>query len=185
LGESNINNTLIKALQNLYGNTSQVKIGNILSYPFNITKGLRQGCCISPTLFKIYIRKALEEYKLKCSGMVIPLENTTLCTLQFVDDKVVLAGDKEDLEYMTRKLKESYEKWGLDMNFNKTKYLCIGETHINLKLDKDIEIEFCQEYKYLGVIFYTSGTEDKEIRSRGIQARKCIACETGYCGVKT
>jgi len=37
-------------------------------------------------------------------------------------------------------------------------------------------IESCQEYKYLGVIFDTSGTEDKEIRSRVIQARKCIAC---------
>ena len=38
------------------------------------------------------------------------------------------------------------------------------------------EIESCQEYKYLGVIFDTSGTEDKEIRSRLTQARKCIAC---------
>ena len=36
------------------------------------------------------------------------------------------------------------------MNLNKTKYLCIGETQSNLKLDKDSEIEFCQEYKYLG-----------------------------------
>jgi len=86
---------------------------------------------------------------------------------------------KEDLEYMTCKLKETYEKWGLDMNLNKTKYLCIGETHSNLKLDKDSEIEFCQEYKYLGVIFDTSGTDDKEIRSRVIQARKCIACLNG------
>ena len=50
LGESNINNTLIIALQNFYGNTAQVKIGNKLSHPFNITKGLCQGCCISPTL---------------------------------------------------------------------------------------------------------------------------------------
>jgi len=41
LGESNINNTLIKALQNLYDNTAQVKIGNILSHPFIITIGLR------------------------------------------------------------------------------------------------------------------------------------------------
>jgi hypothetical protein len=31
LGESNINNNLIKALQNPYGNTAQVKIGNKLS----------------------------------------------------------------------------------------------------------------------------------------------------------
>jgi len=27
---------------------------------------------------------------------------------------------------MTRKLKETYDKWGFDMNLNKTKYLCIG-----------------------------------------------------------
>jgi len=52
-GELNINNNLIKAQQNLYGNTAQVKSGNKLSHAFNITKGLRQGCCISPPVFKI------------------------------------------------------------------------------------------------------------------------------------
>ena len=142
-----------------------MKTGNKLCHPFYITKELHQGCCISPTLFKIYVRKALEEWKRKCHGMGISLQNTvTQYTLQFADDQVVLAGVKEDLEYMTRKLKETYENWGLDMNLNRRKYLCIGETHNNLKLDKDNEIEFCQEYKYLGVIFYTSGTDDKEIR---------------------
>jgi len=60
LRESNINNTLIKALQNFYDSTAQVKIGNQLSHTFNITKELRQGCCI-----KIYIRKALEQWKRK------------------------------------------------------------------------------------------------------------------------
>jgi hypothetical protein len=98
-----------------------------------------------------------------------------LYTLQFADDQVVLVGDKEDLECMTRKLKDTYEKWGLDTNLNETKYLCIGEMHSNLKLDKNSEIESCQEYKYLGVIFDTSRTDDKEIISRVIQARKCIA----------
>jgi hypothetical protein len=39
--------------------------------------------------------------------MGIPLENTTLYTLQFADDQAVLAGDKEDLEYIARKLKET------------------------------------------------------------------------------
>ena len=113
LGESNINSTLIKALQNLYSNTAQVKIGNKLSHPFNTTKGLCQGCCISPILFKIHKRKALEEWKCKCHRMGIPLENTTLYTLQFADDKVVLAGDKAELEHMARRLKESYAKWVL------------------------------------------------------------------------
>ena len=54
-----------------------------------------------------------------------------------------------------------------------------GETHKNLKLDKDNKIEIPQEYKYLWVIFDTSGTDDKEIRSNVIQARKCIACLNG------
>jgi hypothetical protein len=63
--------------------------------------------------------------KIIVHGMGIPLDNITLYTLQFADDQVVLAGDKEDLEYMTHKLKETYEKWGLDTNLNKTKYLCI------------------------------------------------------------
>ena len=97
-------------------------------------------------------------------------------TFQFADDKVVLAGDKEDLEYMTCKLKETYYKWALDMNLNKTKYLCNGETHSNLKSDKNSEIESSQEYKYLGVIFDTSGTDDKEISSRVIQ---CDSFVTG------
>ena len=48
-----------------------------------------------------------------------------------------------------------------------------------MKLDKNSEIESCQEYKYLGVIFDTRGTDDKEIKSRVIQAKKCIACLNG------
>ena len=59
--------------------------------------------------------------------MGIPLENTTLYILQFTDDQVVLADDKEDLEYMTRKLKETYEKWGLDMNWNKQNTYVLGK----------------------------------------------------------
>ena len=65
------------------------------------------------------------------------------------------------------------------MNLNKTKYFCFGEMYNNLKLDEDSEIEFCQEYKHLGVIFDISGTDDKEISSRVIQARECIACLNG------
>jgi len=65
------------------------------------------------------------------------------------------------------------------MNLNKTKSLSTGEKHSNLKLDKDSEFKSCQESKYLGVIFDTSGTDDKEIRSRIIRARKCIACLNG------
>ena len=31
--------------------------------------------------------------------------------------------DHDDLEFMARKLKEEYEKWGLTMNLENTKYM--------------------------------------------------------------
>jgi hypothetical protein len=45
-----------------------------------------------------------------------------------------------------------------------SEHVCIEGTHNNLKLDKDNEVEFCQQCKYLGVIVDTIGTDDKEIR---------------------
>ena len=47
--------------------------------------------------------------------------------LSFADDWVLLAQDDDDMEYMARKLKEEYEKWGLAVNLEKTKYVCMGE----------------------------------------------------------
>jgi len=69
-----------------------------LSEGFEVTKGLRQGCCLSPTLFKIYVEKALNTWKRKCLGMGYNVDNTTICTLQFADDQVVTAQSKEDLK---------------------------------------------------------------------------------------
>ena len=40
-----------------------------------------------------------------------------------------------DMGYMTRKLKEEYEKWGLTINLKKIKYLCMGEGKETSKFD--------------------------------------------------
>jgi len=37
------------------------------------------------------------------------------------------------MEYMARKLKEEYKKWGLTINLEKTKYVCTGERKEILK----------------------------------------------------
>jgi len=91
------------------GCLSKIKSGQTLSDPFPVTKGLKQGCCLSPTLFKIYLSHALQNWRRKC----------ILYTLHFADDQEVLAHDREDLEYMTRKLIEEYENWRLTVNENR------------------------------------------------------------------
>jgi len=46
----------------------------------------------------------------------IPVQNTYVYSLNFADDQVLLAQVHDDMEYMVRKLKEEYEKWGLATN---------------------------------------------------------------------
>jgi len=57
--------------------------------------------------------------------MGIPIQNTHVYSLNFADDQVLIAQDHDDMEFMARKLKEEYEKWGLTMNLEKTKYIYV------------------------------------------------------------
>ncbi|XP_030757399.1 uncharacterized protein LOC115883217 [Sitophilus oryzae] len=66
-----------------------------------------------------------------------------------------MANDKDDLEYMTRKLQEEYQRWSLEINTGKTKYLPIG------------------------VIFDRTAKDDKDIKKRISQARRTIGCLNG------
>jgi len=59
--------------------------------------------------------------------MGIPIQNTYVYSLSFADDQVLLAQDRDDMEYMARKLKEEYGKWGLAINLEKTKYVRMGK----------------------------------------------------------
>ena len=75
----NIRNSIIKAIKRLYENpVSKIKIGKQLSSGFYLTKGLRQGCSLSPTLFKIYFQKALEDWQKKCAKMGLEIQDTTI-----------------------------------------------------------------------------------------------------------
>ena len=80
LEETGIGYTLIAIVKELYRKSlSYIKRGGLLSEGFEMTKGLRQGCCISPTVFKIYIEEALSIWRRKLSGMGYNVANTTIC----------------------------------------------------------------------------------------------------------
>lgn len=40
-------------------------------------------------------------------------------------DQVIIAKNKNDLQKRPIKIKAEYERWGLQMNASKSKYLCI------------------------------------------------------------
>jgi hypothetical protein len=48
---------------------------------------------------------------------------------------MVKAQSKEDLEYICRKLKKEYFKWGININIAKTKYMSLGTDTNHLAMD--------------------------------------------------
>ena len=99
--------------------------------------------------------------------MGLEIQDTTIYSMLFADDQLLIAQDYEDLEYMTRKLIDEYELWGLKLNVKKTKYIAIGDTSRDIKLEdgKGI-IRYVNEYTYLGVRINKVGNHEPEINDR-------------------
>ena len=85
----------------------------------------------------------------------------------YIYNQLLIAQDYEDLEYMTRKLIDEYELWGLKLNVKKTKYMAIGDTSRDLQLeDGKGTISDVSEYVYLGVRITKDGNHEPEINDR-------------------
>lgn len=174
LDRSDISKAYVRAIFNLYKNAKcAVKRGKHVSETIKITKGLKQGCSLSPTLFKIYIQESIKEWTRKCAGMGIEINDACLYTLLFADDQILIANDEDDVTYMLRKLIDEYTKWGLRINFNKTQYLCIGEQPRNIRVDSGI-VRHCTEYKYLGSIISQERGSQYDIENRIKQGKMVI-----------
>ena len=75
---------------------------------------------------------------------------------------------------MARKLKEEYEEWGLTINLEKTKYVCIGGEKETLKFDCREETQPCTECTYLGTKIDQLRENTTQIKHRISQTRKAI-----------
>jgi hypothetical protein len=79
-----------------------------------------------------------------------------------------------DMAYMVRRLKEEYEKWGLTINLEKTKHVCIGEGNEKLKFDGGEVIQPCKECTYLGTKIDQLGDNTIEIKHKISQTKQAI-----------
>jgi len=67
--------------------------------------------------------------------MGLEIQDTTIYTMPFADDQLLIAQVYEVLEYMTKKLIDEYELWDLKLNVKTTKYMVIGDTLRDLQLE--------------------------------------------------
>ena len=120
-------------LRNLYaGQEATVRTGHGTTDWFQIGKGVRQGCILSPCLFNLYA-----EYIMRNAGLEhfwnqdwkqagIKTAGRKINNLRYADDTTLMAESEDLLKSLSMKVKEESEKVGLKLNIQKTKIMASG-----------------------------------------------------------
>ena len=121
LKEMGIPDHLTCLLRNMYaGQEATVRTGRGTIDWFQIGKGIRQGCILSPCLFNLYAEYIMRNPGLDEAG--IKTAGRNISNLKYADDTTLMAESKE-VKSLLMKVKEESEKVGLKLNIQKTKII--------------------------------------------------------------
>ena len=111
-------------LRNLYaGQEATVRTGYGATDWFQIGKGVRQGCILSPCLFNLYAEYIMRNAELEEAQAGIRIPGRNINNLRYVDDTTLMTKSKEELKSLFMKVKEESEKIDLKLNIQKTKIM--------------------------------------------------------------
>ena len=77
---------------------------------FQIRKGVRQGCILSPCLFNLYAEYAMQNARLDEAQSGIKIAGRNINNLRYAGDTTLIAESKEGLKSLLMKVKEKSEK---------------------------------------------------------------------------
>ena len=93
---------------------------------FQIGKGVRQGCILSPCLFDLYAEYIMRNAGLEEAQAGIKIARRNINNLRYADDTTLMEESEEKLKSLLMKVKEEREKVGLKLNIQKTKIMEFG-----------------------------------------------------------
>ena len=172
------------------GMTVRVRSGGELSEPFEVSRGVKQGCVLAPVLFNIYVqcitrllaasiddeniiklnyrtdRSLFDLSKLKAKTKIT---QSSLLELQYADDCAFVADSAENLQRILTHSAEFYRKLGLSINIGKTEYMKYNSCPPTEPVNFSIEGEALKEvscFKYLGSNISADCALDDEVNYR-------------------
>ena len=111
-------------LRNLYaGQEATVRTGHGTTDWFQIKKGVRQGCILSPCLFNLNAEYIMQNAGLDKAQAGIKIARRNINNLRYADDTTLM---KKELKSLLMKVKEESKKVGIKLNIQKTKIMASG-----------------------------------------------------------
>ena len=115
LKEMGIPEHLICLLRNLYaGQEATLRTGHGKTDWFQIGKGVRQGCTLSPCLFYLYAEYIMRNAGLEETQAGIKITRRNINNLRYADDTTLMAESEEELKILLMNVKVESEKWRKD-----------------------------------------------------------------------
>ena len=105
------------------GQEATVRTGHGTTDWFQIGKGVRQGCILSPCLFNLYAEYIMRNAGLEEAQAGIKIARRSINNLRYTDDTTLITESEEELKSLLMKVKEESEKVGLELNIQKTKIM--------------------------------------------------------------
>ena len=111
-------------LRNLYeSQEARVRTRHGAIDRFQIGKGVRQGCILSPCLFNLHAEYIMQNTSLDEAQAWIKIARRNINNLRYSDDISLMTESKEELKSLLMKVKEESENLGLKLNIQKTKIM--------------------------------------------------------------
>ena len=122
---------------------------------------MKQGCNLSPTLFKLFIEDLKLEFSPECDP--VRVGNYAVNHLLYADDLILLSQSAEGLQLTLDKLHSYCLRWNLQINVKKSKAMVFNKTG---KIPKNVSfnvgdsaLPLVNRFKYLGTILSSSGSQ--------------------------
>ena len=165
LKEMGIPDHLTCLLRNLYaGQGATVRTGHGTTDGFQIRKGVRQGCILSPCLFNLYAEYIMRNVELEEALAEIKIARRKINNLRHADDTILMAESEEELKNLLMKVKEESEKVGLKLNIQKTKIMA---SHFITSWELDGEtVETVSDFIFGGSKITADGDCSHDIKRR-------------------
>ena len=151
---------------------------------FSCSRGVRQGCLLSPMLFTLFLNDLNAAISSKAKG--ISLGSDVVHTLLYADDLVLVAETPEDLQTQLDVLKDFTENIMMKVNIGKTKVMVLRKNKRKSQSQKtwflgEQELKECDSYKCLGVTIKSNGSFNEHIENMNLKAGKAYYALISKC----